>query len=378
MVLGVHSFLDPGSRVGIQFIAEGLAEYGWQVDYLSVPSSPFDLYRRWGRLSRVWIDRQDEKGVEIKPGLIEHAFRTFHPAHKLFLRSRWLMEHYCRLVPGWLHKRHYDICIHDITVNVLFLHLIQADLFVLRLNDPPDGFAFNIHQLLIDRFKENISSRAYDEIWAVSEPLSKYALHMNSANRVVVMPNGIEDRFLSNTDNGEHRPKTAIFLGRISQWVDLSLLDQTALLLPDWTFHVYGTWDRQWTGHASNLHRFPPLDRKDVPGVLSGYQVGLIPFRDTAGRMAYVERPIKFYEYIATGLGVASTDIGALRSGMGDLTAYGNTPHGFANAIEQAAHDGTVRTHAFNQRFVQDHTWNAIFKKICMRISRLRDRKGSL
>ena len=375
IVLGVHSFLDHNSKVGIQYIAEGLLEHGWRVDYLSLPSSALDLYGRLQRLSRVWIDRQDIRGIEIKPGLKEYAFRTFHPAHRIFLRSRWSMEHYCQLAPKWLTSRHYDICIHDITANVLFLHLISADYFVLRLNDLPDGFAFDIHQILIDLFKKNIASGIYHEIWAVSEPLSAYALQLNPANQVVVIPNGVEDRFLLPTGQNIFRQlKTAIYLGTISQWIDLDLLEKSSILLPDWQFYIYGTKGRSLPKRLSNLHLYPPISRAAVPNLLAGFQVGLIPFRETCGRMKYVERPLKFYEYIASGLGVASTDVGSLKAGMGDLAVYGNTPREFANAIKCAAKNGNSRTSDFNRAFIEKHSWKNIINQMCMRISKLQSK----
>jgi glycosyltransferase involved in cell wall biosynthesis len=366
IVFGIHSFLSGDVKVGIQYIAEGLSEYGWKVDYISIVSSPFDLYghETRKRLRRVWLRRQDKHGIYIKPGLTEYAFRTLYPAHKHFLRNDWLIDNFCRLAPSWLQNRKYDICINDITANILFLPFVHANLWVLRLNDAPEGFAHRLHQKLIDHFTNRISDLVYHEIWAVSAPLAKYALKLNPANNVIIIPNGVEDRFMSIAEKVSRQQKTAAYIGSVSQWVDLELLERTAFLLPDWQFHVYGSCDSPWSGRAPNLRRFPSVAHESVPKILAGYQVGLIPYREISGRMEFVERPLKFYEYIAAGLGVASTDIGALRTGMGDLSVFGNTPHEFANAIKQAAIAGTARSHEFNRRFVKEHSWKNILQKI--------------
>jgi glycosyltransferase involved in cell wall biosynthesis len=379
IVLGVHSFLDQRVKVGIQYIAEGLAQNGWEVDYISVPSSPFDLFgrERRKRLMRVWIGRQDIKGAVLSSHLTEYAFRTLHPVHKLFLRNQVLLDNYSRMAPVWLRTRRYDICIHDVTVNILFLPLIRAGLRVLRLNDPPDGFSFHIHKRLIDRFEERIGSLSYDEIWAVSKPLSEYVQQLNPANNVVVLPNGIENRFLSFICDGERRPKTAVYLGSISPWVDLELLEQTALLLPDWQFHVYGPCNVPWTVRSKNILRLGPIAREVVPTLLAEYEVGLIPFRDICDRMKFVERPLKFYEYIGAGLGIASTKVGALQKGMEGFAFFGQSPREFSQAIVQAAKNSSKRTVAFNRAFIKDHAWRNIILKMCRRISMLQTQHTS-
>lgn len=376
IILGVHSFLEGCVKVGSQYIAEGLADMGWNVDYVSTPSSLFDIYgpERRNRLKRVWRDRQDYKGVTVKPGLIEYAFRTLYPSHKSFLRSNWQIAGLSLLVPAWLKQKKYDLCIHDTSPTMVYTPLLNADIKVFRLNDIPRGFAFNIHRKLIDRFTHNLSFRVYDDIWAVSRPLARYARELNPDNSVFVFPNGVEDRFsIPIPKNIVRRPKTAIYLGSLSRWLDLDLLEKTAQLLPDWQFHIYGPGEKVVSGRTPNLHQFPPAKRDSVPHLLAGFQVGLIPFCNINGRMEFVERPLKFYEYIAAGLGVASTDIGSLRSGMGELAAYGNTPYDFSRAIGQASIDGATRSSAFNRRFVQDHRWTKVIHSMCTRISSLMD-----
>jgi glycosyltransferase involved in cell wall biosynthesis len=371
--LGVHSFLDETVKVSSQFIAEGLANRGWQVDYISIASSLFDMLsnHRRKRFARVWFRRQDKIGIAIKPGLTEFAFRTLHPARKLFLRTQSQLNGYAMFAPIWLKNKHYDICIHDITTNFLFLPMISSDFRVLRLNDPPEGFAFDLHQTLIDRFKQHIASSIYDDIWAVSYPLARYAQELNPKNNIVVLPNGIEYRFWADQKNNNRCPKTAVYIGSIAPWVDLDLLEQTARHMPDWQFDIFGPSAGSWTSHTKNVQRFSPVGRKSVPRLLSHYQVGLIPFKETSERLKYVEKPLKFYEYIGCGLGIASTDFGALKMGMGGLAAYGNTPQEFAAAIIKAAKDGEKRSDAFNKAFIKAHSWDSILEKIDARISTL-------
>lgn len=377
LVLGIHSFLDSPVKVGIQYIAEGLAEAGWRVDYISRFSTPFDLYgkQRRRRLKRVWRRGQDKRGIEIRPGLREYAFRALFPAHRSLLRYGWQLATYPPLAPNWLPKKRYAVCIHDITANIVYLPKVRAELKVLRLNDLPEGFGYALSRHIIDWFQNAIRSHRYDEIWAAHRPLADYVLELNPENRVVTIPNGVDQNFLTATRNGPRRPRTAVFIGSLEPWVDLELLEKTASLLPDWQFDVIGPLQRPWPGQAANLRWLPPIAKSKVPQTLARYQVGLIPFREVAGRLAYVERPLKFYEYIGAGLGVVSTDVGALKDGMGDRASYGNTEREFAGAILREAARASQRSAAACREMIEAHSWPKALEAMRHRLEKLQTRK---
>jgi hypothetical protein len=370
LVLGVHSFMDNHVKVGIQYIAEGLSSLGWSVDYVSIFSSPFDLYgpQRRRRLKRVWIHRQDRHGIGVKPGLREYAFRAPVPGNKKVLRYGWQMGTFSALVPSWFKNKVYEVCVHDLTGNIVYLPLVKSHLRVLRLNDLPEGFSHALSSHIINRSKTYIRSNRYDEIWPAHEPLTRYALGLNPAGRVVTIPNGVDENFLSVAMDKVRKSKSAVFAGSVEQWVDLELLDKTAHLMPDWQFDVIGPLNRSWPGRACNLQWLPPIAREKVPETLVRYQVGLIPFREISGRLEYVERPLKFYEYIGAGLGVASTDVGALRSGMGDLASYGNTPEGFAAAISREVDRGAKRSAANCRELIGKYSWRNVMGIIVSRL----------
>jgi len=293
IVLGVHSFLDNHLKVGIQYIAEGLVESGWQVDYVSIFSSFFDFYgsQRRTRFKRVWLRRQDKLGASIQPGLTEYAFRAPFPAHKHFLRFDWQVRLFDALAPSWLSNRHYDLCIHDVTSNVVYLNSIQSDFTVLRLNDLPEGFSHSLSIHIIDRISNYTRSNRYNELWSAHEPLTRYALQLNPANQVVTIRNGVDDNYLAAVPNVKQNLKTAVYIGSIEAWIDLELLDKTASLMPDWQFDIIGPLNRPWSVTSANIRWLAPIERPRVKNVLARYQVGLIPFREISGRLAYVERP---------------------------------------------------------------------------------------
>lgn len=373
IIFGVHSFVDYHVKVGIQFIAEGLASQGWTVDYISLFSSFFDLARasRRQRFKRIWLNRQDKYGIKIKPGLTEYAFRAFFPAHKLLLRHPLQIKTFPWLLPSWIRKQKYDICINDITANVVYFPIVQSKLNILRLNDLPEGFRYALSMQIITMLKNLIRTNTYDDIWSAHEPLTQYVLKLNKNNNAVTIHNGVDDSFLALRNPIETEPRSAVYIGSIEKWVDLELLDKTAAILTDWTFDVIGPMNRSWPIRSKNIRWVPPINRQMVPEILSRYKVGLVPFRDIEQRLKFVEKPLKFYEYIGAGLGVASTNVGSLKAGMGDWASYGNTPASFARAIKEAAISSDTRSPESCHELVKKHSWSRIMHTIDSRLKTL-------
>lgn len=373
LLLGTHSFIDGGSKVGMQHLAEGLARRGWEVDYVATASSPFDLWgrQRHARLRRVWFGRQSAQGVSIEQGLKEYAFKALFPAHKLLLRSAWQFKTYTWLAPAWLSTREYTLCLHETSPNVLYFPPVRAQVRIFRLADWPDGFAHDLHPVLIHRFAQLQRTSAYDEIWAVSQPLADYARALNPSNRIITLPNGVETIFQAEAASVQRQAQSAVFVGGFSAWMDMELVHRSAELLPNWAFNLYGPGTPPVSAPPSNVHYHPPVPRQQVPELLARHEVGLLPLKNSHGRMRFVERPLKFYEYISAGLGVASTDIGGLRQGMGELACYGNSPAAFADAIRRAAECGHARPAEFNQHFMAQHSWPVMVDQALQRLDAL-------
>lgn len=377
IILGTQSFIDGGTKVGSQHVAEALAAAGWSVDYVPTLSSPVDLVgnQRHARLSRAWAGGMRSRAVSVAPGVTEWTVRAPFPAHKLFLRWRWQLRVYGRFLPSELRAARFDACIADVAPNLLLVDHLQARAKVCRLNDWPHGFAQDLHPTLLRALESSVGSSAFDEVWAVSEALSAYAGKLSPQSVVVCIPNGVQVD-LSTLDAGQGAaplrvPRSAVYVGGLTAWLDTDLLCQVARMLPDWTFDIHAPGDPDVAEWPANLRWGGQISRAELPAVLQRHEVGLIPFRDAEGRMQYVERPLKFYEYLAAGLGVASTDIGSLRPGMGPLACYGNGAAGFADAIVRARVQGLSRSPEFARSFVQAHSWNARAKIMLRRLESL-------
>lgn len=370
IVLGTHSFVDRGCRVGSQYLAAALAEFGWDVDYIATSSSLLDMWgrQRHARLKRAWSPLRSNANVSIANRLTEWTFKAPFPAHKLFLRWRWQFPIFSWFMPEEIRLKQYDLCLAEVTTNLMYLPWIAARKKILRLNDWPPGFAHDLSSAMIAEIERGIKEEVFEEIWAVSRPLVAYAGSLNAKNEIVLLPNGVTDINSMDCSSIQRNKDTAVYIGEIGAWFDLELIVQAATLMPDWTFDIYGSGSEKLTNLPSNIRGLGSVNREAVPALLAKYEVGLIPFRDADDRMSYVERPLKFFEYISSGLGVASTDFGALREGMGDLAQYGRTPTAFANAIKSAQRDARARSPDFAGKFADGHSWVKVADKVRHRL----------
>ena len=106
------------------------------------------------------------------------------------------------------------------------------------------------------------------------------------------------------------RPRIG-YLGAIAPWFDFDLVSVAAAARPQWEFALVGP---VLAGAGPALARLaalpnvkvePAVPHDDVPRVLAGFDVGLIPFKLNA--LTAGVNPNKMYEYLAAGVPVVST-----------------------------------------------------------------------
>lgn len=226
-------------------------------------------------------------------------------------------------------------------------------------------------------------------IVANSEPLTKELKKVRSD--VVCVPLGFADELFSNNVLSKHvrkkrRDFTVGYIGSISGRMDFSLIEKVAVRLPTIRFvfvgpleeHVFGArdtaanvWKRicrlknvKWNKHVS---------KSDIPAILSGFDIGIIPYRvdNSFNRFSF---PMKTMEYFAAGKPVISTDIHALRRyEKRRLLFIGKTPWEFTRVICKIQKYGWSMRQIQKQRDVAFfHSW----KNKVATIIRLVDRKG--
>jgi len=122
----------------------------------------------------------------------------------------------------------------------------------------------------------------------------------------IYLPNGVDSSAFARArprPEGGGRP-VAIYVGALARWFDFELLAAVAAANPEWDFVLYGqaldgSWERSALADIRNVSFRGARPNAEIPRLLAGADVGIIPFRVSA-ETAYVS-PIKLYEYFAAG-----------------------------------------------------------------------------
>ena len=185
-------------------------------------------------------------------------------------------------------------------------------------------------------YQEKTLHRA-DRVIVSAQRLREDAVHVRGSDRdVFLIGNGVDHAvFRAAIPLRDRRVRPcAGYLGAIGPWFDFDLLAELARARSGWDFALVGP---VMPGAGPALEKLaalpnvtvrPAVPHDDVPGVLAGFDVGLIPFRRTT--LTAGVNPNKLYEYLAAGLPVLSTPFSAEVVAVPDIVARADDAGAFA------------------------------------------------
>lgn len=166
---------------------------------------------------------------------------------------------------------------------------------------------------------EMVLGQRAQSVWTSSFALEKRAGELFGPHKVRCVPNGLTPpRSLVNlsANSGAGAPVFG-YVGVIAAWFDWEVVLKISSLFPEGEVHLYGPLVVSLPADLpANVKVFPPIAHAAIYDVISGFSVGLIPFRRNA--LTDFVDPIKFYEYRAVGLPVLSTEFGDMCQRAGD------------------------------------------------------------
>jgi glycosyltransferase involved in cell wall biosynthesis len=166
-----------------------------------------------------------------------------------------------------------------------------------------------------------------------------------------------------------------VFTGAIAEKkLDLPLLRDVARARRDWTIVLVGPvglgdphTDVAALEAEPNVHLLGPRRYAELPAVLRGADVTLIPYR--ASELTASIFPMKVYEYLAAGRPVVATPLPALE-GVAEVTVAEGAET-FAAAVARELADDTPERRAARSAAAAANSWDARLAEISVALERL-------
>lgn len=287
-----------------QLIAAELVRRGASVGFVQAPAD----IRRVRSDPRNWVQHLSRARFQaVAPGVTVTERSTVLPG----LRSRPAERLDAALLGAFLRRSGWR---QDLTVFMLPWEWRAArGLPGRRVFDCTDDWARLLpHARGLPDQLRRIADEA-DEVVVVNEVLAD----LFPGRTPVVVPNGCDEILLRAPRTGPRVPRTAVYVGSISERFDVDLVRQVLTALPDWTLTVHGQLVFPLRARAA-AERFEALRREfpgrfdyrglvprdRLPAVLDAASVALVP---DVPRHALGQSSMKTYDYCARGVPVVAT-----------------------------------------------------------------------
>ena len=153
-----------------------------------------------------------------------------------------------------------------------------------------------------------------DLVIAVTGCLRERLAVAAGANRVILVPNGCDYELFAAAGSAARpssdAPPVLGFAGTIHEWFDWDAVTTLARAMPSSRVRLVGPAQRVPADLPPNVELMGRRSYAEIPAIVAGIDVGLIPFRNPPGRsILHGISPIKLYEYLAAGRPVVSASL---------------------------------------------------------------------
>ncbi len=219
-----------------------------------------------------------------------------------------------------------------------------------------------------------------DMVFATSPPLYSHCVK-HAPDKTRYLPNVADFKLFAQARNPGPDPPDLVsiphprigFVGAVSPYkLDFQLVSRVSELRPDWHWTLIGPIGEGQPNtvveplRKPNIHFLGTKRHTELPAYLRGLDVATIPAtRNEYTRMMF---PMKFFEYLAAGKPVVTTELESLR---GFKRAYysATCPEDFIAKIERIL-KGDVPDLELGTRLASEHTWERRMDKMLDELTR--------
>ena len=377
---------DAPAQVSKQHLARYWAGRGRKVLYVEAPFHPLSLASRPGEVARMW--RRYRNGpIEAVTNCYVQSYPAFYPyrARLPFAGTRWMLEANAAIA----RRRLASLCrtleierplVLVATATALpLLECLSPSLVLYHCSD--DYTRVSSFPESFDGLERELAQLC-DLVICTAETLREAKSGLHPFTRAV--SNGADiDHFAGTQAEGTapagelarfDRPLIG-YVGTVFEWIDQKMVLHAAQTHPEWSFVFIGpvTTDVGRLRRMANIHFLGPRPYEDLPGYLRGFDVAIMPF--VVDDVTLRASPIKFYEYLASGLPVVATRLPDLEP-FEELVHLVDAASEAERAIQAAIDDDTPARRQARMLESQSHSWDARFAQIDRLIDEALDRKG--
>jgi glycosyltransferase involved in cell wall biosynthesis len=336
-----HTYIGGNFKVGSHHLAVQLKRLGHEVLHVSTPISPFHIFR--ANHNAVWERFLIAvRGLDCRNGVDQMVPWSIIPlaAKESSVVRRWLWLLKFKTLERAIRKRGYadvDLLIVDQPLFAGVLSLLRASTVVYRPTDLYGQMAKDASY--IHECESRILDMA-DYVVATSEPvLDHVSKHAPRAIPSIVLENGVDLCHFSvpMAEPAEYanipRPR-AVYVGSLDFRFDWGSLCYAASQLLDTQFVLIGprpSKPPREVFECRNIHMLGPRCYRTIPGYLQHADIGLLPMSTSGANQG--RSPMKFYEYLASGLPVIATETSELARRSTPGVRFFSDKQGFVSLI---------------------------------------------
>jgi UDP-galactopyranose mutase len=249
---------------------------------------------------------------------------------------------------------------------------LGADLTSYLIVDDYAGLAPAGERAGVERAHQRLLRDA-DLVWAVSTPLLEAARRVRPDARPT--STGVDHAAFADAAARSAAPAVAALprprigmAGNLNDRIDWELLEGIARARRDWSLVIVGPLHRAGAATArgverlrrlANAHLLPGVAPGDLPGVIAGFDVGLVIYRPGEGTLGI--NPLKLYQYLAAGKPVVATPLPVFAQFADVVRIAADTP-ALVRAIDAALAQDAADPHAAEarRRRALPFDWDAI------------------
>jgi glycosyltransferase involved in cell wall biosynthesis len=207
--------------------------------------------------------------------------------------------------------------------------------------------------------------RRADLVFTGGRSLHRMATAVRGAQGAHLFPSGVDTRHYASSrqlrrDLTGRRP-VAGYVGVIDERLNLPLLAELALALPDWDLHMVGPIakiDPADLPQVNNVHYLGMQPYDGLPAAMAAMDVALMPFALNEATRAI--SPTKTLEYLAAGLPVVSTRVPDVVADWSDVVHLADTAAEFAAACHEVVDHSVEIRDAKAAPLRRRHEWDTI------------------